>query len=122
MIPAQGGNLKIGKGAAVVADWLDFNTPPADNFDGLPLGNSESVSLEPGDVQTQEKYSSTEAAAPLLDRRNTRQTPAIVIQCDEHTRANLRRYFLGTLTELTQGARAQYGLSALSRARPNRAY
>lgn len=104
MIPANGGNLKIGKGAAVAADWADFNTPPADGFDGIPLGNSESVSLEPGDVQTQEKFSSTEAAAPLLDRRNTRQTPAIVVQCDEHTRANLRRYFLGTLSEVTQAA------------------
>lgn len=104
MIPASARNLKIGKGAAVLADWADTSTPPAEGFDGLPVGNCESVVYDPGDIQQQEKYSSTQAPAPLLDKRVTRQNPSLVLQCDEHTYENLARYFLGNLSSTVQNA------------------
>lgn len=104
MIPANAQNLKVGKGMVVLADWADVSTPPDAGFDGVPIGNCESVVYDPGDIQTLEKYSSTQAAAPLLDKRVTRQNPSFVVQCDEHTYQNLARYFLGALSSSVQNA------------------
>lgn len=104
MLPANAQQLKIGKGAVVLADWADTNTPPDASFDGVPIGNCESVVYDPGDIQQQEKYSSTQASAPLLDKRVTRQNPSLVVQCDEHSYDNLARYFLGNLSSSVQNA------------------
>jgi hypothetical protein len=105
MIPANAGNLKIGKGMVVLADWADVNTPPTDDgYDGTPVGNCESVVYDPGDIQQLAKYSSTQSTSPLLDKRVTRQNPSLLLQCDEHTYANLARYFLGSLSSTIQNA------------------
>lgn len=104
MIPANAGNLKIGKGALVLADWTDINTPPAVGFDGIPVGNAQSITFDPGDIQKIEQYSSTEASSPLLLSQVTRQNPSLLVQCDEHTYQNLARYFLGGQSSSIQGA------------------
>lgn len=104
MYPANAENFKIGKGGLLAALWTGSTTPPDADALGNPIGNCENVTLEFGDPQVLEKFSSTQNNSPLADRRNLRQTVSVLCQCDEHTFQNLTLYMMGGLTETAQGA------------------
>lgn len=104
MYPANAANFKIGKGGLYVAPWTDVSTAP-DAYDiGYRLGNCEAVTLEPGDAQVLEKYSSTQYNSPLVDQRTLRQKWSVLAQLDEHTFRNLEMYAAGTLSQVSQGS------------------
>lgn len=91
MFPAVGQNLKLGRGSLLLAPH-DGTTAE----EGLILmGNIPSLELT-WEVETREKYSSTQASSPLLDQAVIRQTLTVTAQCDEHTKENLKRFFFGT--------------------------
>lgn len=103
MYPAIATNLKRGKGGLYVAAW-DGATPPAENDMGVKVGNCESITYGPEDVQTSEKYSSTQNNTPLLLKQTDRAGWRLVAQTDEHLKDNLLLFFGATDTELTQSA------------------
>src|SRR5262245_9090900 len=91
MFPAVGQNLKLGRGSLLLAPH-DGTTAE----EGLILmGNIPSLELS-WEVETREKYSSTQASSPLLDQAVIRQTLTVTAQCDEHTKENLKRFFFAT--------------------------
>lgn len=91
MFPAVGQDLKLGRGSLLLAPH-DGTTAE----EGLILmGNIPSLELA-WEVETREKYSSTQASSPLLDQAVIRQTLTVTAQCDEHTKENLKRFFFGT--------------------------
>lgn len=104
MYPANAANFKIGKGGLYIADWTDSSTPPDDDEIGDRVGNCENVSIELGDAQVLEKYSSTQNNSPLADRRNLRQLFSVLAQLDEHTYKNLEKFFMGQHTTSPQNA------------------
>lgn len=104
MYPANAANFKIGKGGLYIADWSDSSTPPSADDIGLRIGNCENVSIELGDSQVLEKYSSTQNNSPLADRRNLRQLFSVLAQLDEHTYRNLEKFFMGTYASSSQGS------------------
>jgi hypothetical protein len=100
--PANAQNFKIGKGGLYVADWTDSATPPDDDDIGLRIGNCENVSIELGDAQVLEKYSSTQNHSPLADQRQLRQVFSVLAALDEHTYRNLEKFFMGNYTSAAQ--------------------
>ena len=104
MYPANAANFKIGKGGLYASLWPNSTTPPDADLLGIRIGNCTDVRIEPGDLQSLEKFSSTQATAPLVDRRNLRQTVSVVCVCDEHTKDNLEMFFMGTQSAAAQGA------------------
>lgn len=91
MFPAIGQNLKLGRGSLLLAPHDGTSAE-----EGLILmGNISSLELS-WEVETREKYSSTQASSPLLDQSVIRQDLSLVAQCDEHTKENLKRFFFAT--------------------------
>lgn len=91
MFPAVGQNLKLGRGSLLLAPH-DGTTAE----EGLILmGNIPSLELS-WEIETREKYSSTQASSPLLDQAVIRQTLTVTAQCDEHTKENLKRFYFAT--------------------------
>lgn len=99
---ADGGNLKLGRGALFVALWSGSTAPNAEHI-GTFMGNVTSLELTQ-ENETREKYSSTEQSSPLLDRRVVRQSYELVAACDEHTLANLALFMSGQQTTVAQSS------------------
>jgi hypothetical protein len=91
MFPANGQNLKLGRGSLLFAPH-----DGTDSEDGyIFVGNVPSLELS-WEIETREKYSATQASSPLLAQATIRQDLSLVAQCDEHTKENLRRFFFAT--------------------------
>lgn len=103
MYPAIASNLKKGKGGLYLAAW-DGIDPPAEADIGVKVGNCESISYSPQDVQTTEKFSSTQQSAPLLLKEVNRASWRFSAQCDEHTVDNLLMFFGASSAPITQNS------------------
>jgi hypothetical protein len=116
MFPAVGQNLKLGRGSLLLAPHDGTSAE-----EGLILmGNIPSLELS-WEVETREKYSSTQASSPLLDQAVIRQTLTVTAQCDEHTKENLKRFFFGTEAAADQ-ALSTTGAKAITDLVVERAY
>lgn len=113
MYAAIASNMKIGKGGLYIAPWVG-TTPPAAEDIGEKVGNCESLTYGPQDVQTLEKYSSTQAAAPLVAKFNTRASWRFAAACDEHTKQNLLMFFGAEDTEVVQAATSDVAVELTS--------
>lgn len=105
MYPALSGNFKKGKGGLYMAEWLAGVAPDAADL-GVKIGNCESITFGPTDVQTTEKYSSTQNNAPLLIKQVDRVGYQLAAQCDEHTKDNLLAFFGASQSTIAQVAGA----------------
>lgn len=106
MYAAIASNLKRGKGGLYLAEWVDGVAPSANDI-GLKVGNCESITYGPEDVQSSEKYSSTQNNTPLLLKQTDRAGWRFVAQADEHLKQNLLSFFGATETEVVQAAAFQ---------------
>jgi hypothetical protein len=97
MFPANGQNLKLGRGSLLFAphDGSDAE----DSF--IFIGNVPSLEMT-WEIETREKYSATQGSSPLLAQATIRQDLSIVAQCDEHTKENLKRFFFATESTANQ--------------------
>jgi hypothetical protein len=120
MYPAIASNLKKGKGGLYLAEWVN-GVAPDENDLGVEVGNCESITYSPTDVQTDEKYSSTQSNNPLLLREVTRASWRLSAQCDEHTVDNLLMFFGASESELSQSADSQVD-TILESVVPGRSY
>jgi hypothetical protein len=101
MFPANGENVKLGKGSLFLAPL---------NADGSHrgferVGNVSSMSLN-SETQQAEIFSSTQAAAPLLKRNTTRTAYGLSATCNEFTIENLRKWLQGETASKVQAALA----------------
>lgn len=95
--PASGQNVKIGKGALMLA-LLDAE----ENENGFDFaGNANSVSIS-SDLTQVEIYSSTEAAGALLDSARTRIAYTLTASLNEFTKQNLEYFLAGTRNTKSQ--------------------
>ena len=99
---ADGGNLKLGRGALFVALWSAGVAPNAEAI-GTFIGNVTSLEMT-SENETREKYSSTEQSSPLLDRRVVRQSYELLAACDEHTMGNLALFMSGQQASVAQSS------------------
>lgn len=120
MYPAIASNLKKGKGGLYLAEW-DGVTPPSEADVGIKVGNCESMSYSPQDVQTTEKYSSTQQSAPLLLKEVNRASWRFSAQCDEHTVDNLLMFFGASSSPVTQNSGSSQSVT-ISDIVPGRSY
>lgn len=95
--PASGQNVKLGKGALMLA-LLDANEVE-NGFDFN--GNANSISLA-SDITQVEIYSSTEAAGALLDSARTRIGYTLTASFNEFTMKNLEYCLAGTRNTKSQ--------------------
>lgn len=99
MIPAVGENLKLGRGALLLAPWTG----------GVPdtayqkVGNITSLELS-WEIEELKKKSSTQASSPVIAQAVLSQELSLVASCDEHTKENLQRFFFGTVAAANQAA------------------
>jgi hypothetical protein len=96
-LPANGANAKLGKGSLLLALW-DANGD-TNGFDFVGNCNSVEVAAEATNV---ELFSSTQAAAPLLDRARTRISYTITAVMNEFTMRNLEYFLAGERNDKTQ--------------------
>lgn len=97
MFPANGQNLKLGRGSLLFAPH-DGSIAEA-GF--IKVGNVPSLEFS-WDIETREKYSATQSSSPLLASSTSRQDLSLVAQCDEHHKENLKKFFFGTETAANQ--------------------
>lgn len=91
MFPAVGQNLKLGRGSLLLAPHN--GTVAEDGF--IFLGNIPSLEFS-WELETREKFSSTQRTSPLLAQATVRQDLSLTAQCDEHTKENLKRFFFAS--------------------------
>jgi len=103
MYPAIAGNFKKGKGGLYMAAWIGSTAPDASDI-GVKVGNCESITYGPTDVQTTEKYSSTQNNAPLLLKQVDRAGFRMSAQCDEHSADNILAFFGGESSSVIQAS------------------
>lgn len=88
--PANGENVKLGKGSLMLALFDDDG-----NENGLSfMGNCSAVSIS-SDIQTAELFSSTERTAALIARSKTRTSFTLSATLNEYAKENLRLFLLG---------------------------
>jgi hypothetical protein len=97
MFPANGQNLKLGRGSLLFAPHDGTVAEAGYIF----VGNVPSLEFS-WDIETREKYSATQRSSPLLASSTSRQDLTLVAQCDEHTKENLKRFFFATETTANQ--------------------
>lgn len=97
--PANGANAKLGKGSLLLALW-DANGD-TNGFDFAGNANSIEVAAEATNV---ELFSSTQAAAPLLDRARTRIAYTVTAVLNEFTMKNLEYFLAGERNTKSQGS------------------
>lgn len=98
-IPAVGTNLKLGRGALLLAPYTG-GVPDAGY---LKMGNI--TSLEGSwEIETVQKRSSTQASSPVIAEAVTSQVLTLTASCDEHTKDNLKLFFFGTEAAANQTA------------------
>lgn len=97
MFPANGQNLKLGRGSLLFAPH--DGTDAEDGY--IKIGNVPSLEFS-WDIETREKYSATQSSSPLLASSTSRQDLSLVAQCDEHHKENLKRFFFGSETSQNQ--------------------
>lgn len=119
MYPAVAGNFRKGKGGLYLAEWASGVAPDAADI-GVKVGNCESITFGPTDVQTSEKYSSTQNNAPLLLKQVDRVGFRLAAQCDEHTKDNLLAFFGATAS--TQSQSGTNSTKNLANVVPGRSY
>ena len=95
--PANSGNVKLGKGSLLLALWdANGNT---NGFDFSGNANSIELTAEPTNVEI---FSSSQAAAPLLDRARTRISYTLTGSFNEFTMRNLEYFLAGERNTKTQ--------------------
>lgn len=88
--PANGENVKLGKGSLMLALFDDEG-----NENGLSfMGNCSAVSIS-SNIQTAELFSSTERTAALIARSKTRTSFTLSATLNEYAKENLRLFLLG---------------------------
>jgi hypothetical protein len=97
MFPAVGQNLKLGRGSLLLAPHDGVNAEAGYIF----MGNIPSLEGT-WEIETREKFSSTQAASPKIASAVIRQNLTLTAQCDEHTKENLKRFFFATEATATQ--------------------
>lgn len=103
MYPAVATNFRKGKGGLYLAEWASGVAPDAADL-GVKVGNCEAITYGPTDVQTTEKYSSTQNNAPLLLKQVDRVGFRLAAQCDEHTIDNVVAFFGGSKSTIVQSS------------------
>jgi len=98
-LPANGQNAKLGKGSLLLALW-DANGD-TNGFDFMGNANSIEVAAEATNV---ELFSSTQAAAPLLDRARTRISYTMTVSLNEFTKQNMEYFLAGERNTKVQGS------------------
>jgi hypothetical protein len=97
MFPANGGNVKLGKGSLFLAPLESDGSDRG--FEDV--GNVSSLSLA-SDTTTAEIYSSRQATAPLLARNVLRTAYTLTATCNEFTIENLRKWLQGEVVTRAQ--------------------
>ena len=119
MYPAVAANFKKGKGGLYMAEWVSGVAPDAADL-GVRVGNCESITYGPTDVQTSEKYSSTQNNRPLLLKQVDQVGYQLSAQCDEHTKDNLLAFFGASSESVVQSS--GNSTKNLANVQPGRAY
>lgn len=96
---ANGEDLVLGRGALLLDRYVSGAPSTHLRF----VGNVSELRLSTSD-EIREKFSSVEAAAPLLKRVVARRTMEIIGVFDEFNMENLALAMMGTLSEATQSA------------------
>lgn len=91
MIPAVGENLKLGRGALLLAPWV----AGVATVDYEKMGNITSLESS-WEIEEIKKKSSTQASSPIIAQAVVSQELSLVASCDEHTKENLKRFFFAT--------------------------
>lgn len=97
--PARGENVKLGKGSLLLA--LKDAAGAENGFDFMGNANSIALSAEATNVEI---FSSTQAAAPLLDRARTRIAYTLTVALSEFAMRNLEYYLAGTRNTKAQSS------------------
>lgn len=101
MTSANGDNLVLGRGALFLDKFVNGARTGGERF----VGNVSELTLTTTD-ELRERYSSSEAASPLLKRVVSRRTVEIVATMDEFTTQNLELMLMGESSVATQSAAA----------------
>lgn len=97
MLPANGQNVKLGKGSLLLNQLNADEERTGFDF----VGNATAISLS-CEVTKAELYSSTQQSAPLLASAVTRVKYTVTMTLSEYTLGNLRRFLLGEEAVKTQ--------------------
>lgn len=97
MLPANGQNVKLGKGALLLNQLNSSLQTTGFDF----VGNATAISIS-AEVTKAELYSSTQQSSPLLDSRVTRSKYTVTMTLNEYTKSNLARFLLGEANVKTQ--------------------
>lgn len=98
-LQARGQNLLVGRGALFVDRWNSSGARTGWDF----MGNVQKLEITPND-EVKQKYSATEAAAPMVKQIVTRRSPEFTLTADEYTMTNLALALMGEVGPLTQGS------------------
>ena len=99
-LPADGGNLKLGKGSLLLDQFLNG---VAQGFDFA--GNVTAMTLS-AETTTAELYSSTQQGAPLIARATTQVAYTLTATLSEYTFEMLRKFLLAENNTTQQAANA----------------
>lgn len=97
MFPANGQNLKLGRGSLLFAPHDGSEAEEGFIF----MGNIPSLEFT-WEIETREKFSATQSSSPLLASSTSRQDLSLTAQCDEHSKENLKKFFFGTESQVNQ--------------------
>lgn len=97
MLPANGQNVKLGKGSMLLNALNAAGNRTGFDF----VGNATAIEIS-AEVTKSEIYSSTQQSAPLLDSRVTRSKFTVTMTLSEFQLSNLNKFLLGESNVKTQ--------------------
>lgn len=97
MLPANGQNVKLGKGSLLLNALNAAGNATGFDF----VGNATAIEIS-AEVTKSEIYSSTQQSAPLLDSRVTRSKFSLSMTLSEFQLSNLNKFLLGESAVKTQ--------------------
>lgn len=96
-LPANGQNVKLGKGSLLLDTLTNVGGLTGYDF----MGNATALSLS-ADVSKAQLFSSTQRSAPLIAEDITRIAYNLTVTLSEFTLNNLKKFLLGSLNAKTQ--------------------